>query len=132
MLVSPHEHWLFVCAANLMRSPTAEFVARKRGILATSCGTSLGRFSEGPCCVSVSGAHIRWASIIVCMEPAQVECLRRRFRQMRGKRVKCWHIADDYRVYDPALIALCEARLDETLKEMGWYGEAGRPPEETD
>lgn len=101
-----------------MRSPTAEYVARKRGLLATSCATSR-YFSEGLYCVPISPALIEWASIIICMEPQHVERVRR-YPAAEGKDVRCWHIPDEYQVYDATLVALCEARLDEALKGMGY------------
>jgi len=95
MLIVADQRWLFVCSANLQRSPTAEYVARKRGFLATSCGTSR-RFSEGLVCVQISEALIDWSTIIVCMEA--------------------------HGVYEPELIALCESRIIETLKKYRWSG----------
>jgi len=120
MLIVADQRWLFVCSANLQRSPTAEYVARKRGFLATSCGTSR-RFSEGLVCVQISEALIDWCTIIVCMEARHVDDVAR-FPNSRGKPVENWAIEDRYGVYEPELIALCESRITETLKKYRWSG----------
>jgi len=119
MLASAHEHWLFVCSANLIRSPTAEYVARKRGLLADSAGTHHPRgFSEGLVCMPLHVALIDWATIIVCMEQEHMKAVRR-YSGAKHAVLKCWDIEDVYaKAYDPQLITLCERRLDQTLKEL--------------
>lgn len=110
---------LFVCSANLLRSPTAEYVARKRGYLADSCGTSKGRFSDGVVCTKITGELVRWASVIVCMEEEHVRDVKR-FRPDAETPVVCWHVPDEYAVYQPELVAIFEKKLTTLIEKMGW------------
>jgi predicted protein tyrosine phosphatase len=111
VLITPAHRWLFVCSANLCRSPTAEYVARKAGLLADSCGIS----AEGAVCTPLTRSLLMWAQVIVCMEQEHV----RRVKldpMARKKHVYCWNIPDDYALYDLALIRICEGRLADTMK----------------
>lgn len=113
------ERWLFVCSGNLMRSPTAEYVARKRGFLATSCGTRRMKLSEGVVCVPISRELVDWATIIVCMEEEHLQDVTMRFPAARRKPVFCWGIPDVYDVYERRLVWLCTRRLQKTLEDLG-------------
>jgi predicted protein tyrosine phosphatase len=115
-MIETAEHWLFVCSANYIRSPTAEYVARRQGLLADSCGTHLGRlhsFVVQP----LSADLVRWAHVIVCMEQHHEDVLRRRHpRLVRNRRVLCWNVPDNWgKVYHPELVSIIEHKLEETL-----------------
>jgi predicted protein tyrosine phosphatase len=111
------ERWLFVCSMNFQRSPTAEYVARKAGFWADSCGTddSAGK--------QLNWDRTNWADVIVCME----EKHRVRVRRITGdsKRVFNWDVRDDFDYMAPKLITLLEGRLEETKKILDqWDAEA--------
>jgi len=116
VLVTPAYRWLFVCSANLCRSPTAEYVARKAGLLADSCGVPRheGSFAD-VVCTPLSRALLMWAQVIVCMEEVHVRRVKL-YSIARKKPVYCWNIPDDYNLYDPGLVRICENRLADTLK----------------
>jgi predicted protein tyrosine phosphatase len=115
-MILSNDHWLFVCSANYVRSPTAEYVARRDGLLASSCGApppeGIGAHFV---CVPLSRRLIGWATIIVCME--QVHVQRVMSHPLAGKRkVYCWDLPDDWgRAYDPQLVNICERKLGATL-----------------
>ena len=99
---------LFVCAQNRLRSPTAEKVFGNRpDFEVASAGVALG--AEVP----VSAELLEWADMIFVMEPAHRKALLRRFRpHLKGKRVICLNIPDEFQYMDPALIQLLEVRVD--------------------
>lgn len=101
--------FLFICAANRARSPTAEAVfARLPDVEARSAGLDeLAR-------VRLTPELVAWADVIFVMERAQRTKLRRRFAaESAGKRIVVLGIADEYLFMDPALVALLEARAGE-------------------
>lgn len=101
--------FLFVCAANRARSPTAERVfALLPGVEARSAGLDvLAR-------VSLSTELVAWADVIFVMESGQRSRLRRRFAAaVEGKRIVVLGIPDEYEFMDPALVAILEARAEE-------------------
>ena len=99
--------YLFVCSQNRLRSPTAEQVfAQRADIEVSSAGTN--HDAENP----LTGELVRWADVIVVMEKAHRNKLRKRFREaLNGKRVICLDIPDDYDYMEPALVHLLEARM---------------------
>lgn len=102
---------LFLCARNRLRSPTAEHVfASYPGVETDSAGVN--QDAEVP----VSTEQLRWADIIVVMESRHHAKLRRAFSHaLRGKRVVCLDIPDDYAYMDPDLVALLQARASRFL-----------------
>jgi len=98
---------LFVCIQNRLRSPTAEQVFSGRADLeVASAGTN--HDAETP----LSGEWVAWADLIVVMEKQHRSKVQRRFRaSLRGARIICLDIPDDYAFMDPALVALLQTRL---------------------
>ena len=98
---------LFVCTQNRLRSPTAEQVFGNRpGFEVASAGVAPGAD------VPVSPELIEWADVIFVMEPIHRNKLSKRFRpHLRGKRVICLNIPDQFEYMDPALIRLLEAKV---------------------
>lgn len=118
MTIARNDHWLFICSANLVRSPTAEYVARKMGCFASSCGTrGKSTLSDGMVVIPLQWFHYEWADVIVCMEQEHVAVVKDRAAQLAIP-VYCWDLPDNsYRAYDEELVKLCEARFLETLQK---------------
>jgi len=102
---------LFICSRNQWRSPTAEQVFRKwPGISARSAGTS-PRARR-----TVRIDDLRWADVIIVMEPKHRRQLVARFpRPLQMRTVHVLHIADDYHYMDPELVTLLEAQVPPLL-----------------
>lgn len=99
---------LFVCSANVDRSPTAEALFRGHpGIAVASAGTLPDAVTP------LSDQHIAWADMILVMEEAHRETIARRFGET-GK-VAVLGIPDDYRRGDAALIQMLQARVPRYL-----------------
>lgn len=98
---------LFVCARNRLRSPTAERVfAAVHGVEAESAGVAPD--AESP----VTPELLAWADVVFVMEPAHRAKLARSFpAALRGKRVVCLDVPDDYGYMDPALVRLLRERV---------------------
>ena len=98
---------LFICSQNRLRSPTAEQVfADYPGIEVSSAGTN--HDAENP----LSGELVAWADVIVVMEKQHRAKLQQRFRSsLRGQRIICLDIPDDYAFMDPALVDLLKTRM---------------------
>ena len=93
---------LFICTQNRLRSPTAEQVfADWPGVETQSAG--LGNEAANP----VGADVLAWADAIFVMEKAHRSRLSARFKaHLRGKRIVCLDIPDDYDYMEPALVAL--------------------------
>ncbi|TPN92232.1 low molecular weight protein tyrosine phosphatase family protein [Mesorhizobium sp. B1-1-5] len=102
---------LFVCSQNRLRSPTAEQVFSKRcDIEVESAGTN--HDADNP----LTHELVAWADIIFVMEKAHRAKLQKRFRSsLKGARVICLDIPDDYEFMDPGLVRLLEARVGRYL-----------------
>ncbi|WFR95176.1 low molecular weight protein tyrosine phosphatase family protein [Rhizobium tumorigenes] len=102
---------LFVCSQNKLRSPTAEQVfAARRDIEVMSAGTN--NDAENP----LSTELVEWADIIFAVEKIHRSKIQRRYRSvLKGKRIICLDIPDDYTFMDQRLIALLEARVPRYL-----------------
>ena len=100
-------HLLFICSANKLRSPTAEYLYHNfPGYVAKSAGTDRSAGQR------VSAGMLGWADLIFVMEPSHRSYLRRKFRDsILGKRVVCLHIPDEYAYNDPELIELLKMNL---------------------
>lgn len=98
---------LFVCSANLDRSPTAEELFQDHpGIAVASAGTATDATRP------LSAEVIGWADVIIVMEEAHREAIKTRFgSSLAAKRVVCLDIPDDFRRGDTELVKLLKARV---------------------
>lgn len=98
---------LFVCSQNRLRSPTAEQVfAGYPGLEVSSAGTN--HDADNP----LTAELVSWADIIVVMEKQHRAKLQRRFRgALRGQRVICLDIPDEYAFMQSELVELLKARM---------------------
>jgi predicted protein tyrosine phosphatase len=113
VMIQVSERFLFVCSANYIRSPTAEYVARQRKLLASSCGTN--RFPDFSV-VPISHQIVEWADIIICMEAEHVRKVNQHPAAAK-KVLYCWNLPDDWREpYDPQLVRIITHKLEETLQ----------------
>lgn len=105
------KNMLFICSQNKLRSPTAEQVfASHPGIEVASAGTN--NDAENP----LTSEIVRWADVIFVMERTHRNKLQRRFRgDLRGARVICLEIPDEYEFMDDELVALLKARVSRHL-----------------
>lgn len=103
---------LFVCSANRLRSPTAEHVfAQWPDIETDSAGLNAGASQE------LSSEQVEWADIVFVMEKAHRSKLSKKFRlHLKGKRVVCLDIPDDYEYMQPELVRLLEVKAGPFLK----------------
>jgi predicted protein tyrosine phosphatase len=111
---------LFLCSRNRLRSPTAErLFADWPGVETASAGLSAD--AESP----VTPERLGWADLIVVMEAVHRRRLYARFApQLRGKRIVCLDIRDDYDFMDPRLMDLLNARMPRHLRQA--VGESRR------
>ncbi|WDF74387.1 low molecular weight protein tyrosine phosphatase family protein [Novosphingobium sp. KACC 22771] len=98
---------LFICSQNRLRSPTAEQVfADHPGLEVSSAGTN--HEAENP----LTAELVSWADTIVVMEKQHRAKVQRRFRAaLRGQRIICLDIPDDYAFMQPELVELLKARM---------------------
>lgn len=102
---------LFICAKNKLRSPTAEHVFASYPDVETD-SAGVNHDAEVP----VSTEQLRWADVIVVMESRHQAKLRRDFSHaLKGKRVVCLDVPDDYDYMDPDLVALLQSRAQRFL-----------------
>jgi len=106
---------LFVCSQNQLRSPTAEQIfSGMAGLECASAGTNHDAVTP------VTPELVEWADVIFVMEEVHRARLSTKFRtQLRGKRLVCLDIPDQYEFMDPALIRLLRSRVAGTLPEVG-------------
>lgn len=102
---------LFICSQNRLRSPTAEQVfADWPGIETASAGLSAGVANP------VSPELLAWAQLIFVMERAHRNKLAAKHRpHLKGQRVVCLDIPDDYDYMDPVLVQLLRAKVPRYL-----------------
>ncbi|RWB67873.1 MAG: protein tyrosine phosphatase [Mesorhizobium sp.] len=102
---------LFVCSQNRLRSPTAEQVfSKRRDIEVESAGTN--HDADNP----LTRELVAWADIIFVMEKTHRAKLQKKFRSsLKGARVICLDIPDDYEFMDPELVRLLDARVSRYL-----------------
>ena len=95
---------LFVCSENRLRSPTGEEVFSKYdGINAIGCGTN--NDAETP----ISGDLVEWSDIIFVMEKSHRNKVSKKFKDLlKGKKLVCLDIPDEYDRMDPILVRLLE------------------------
>ncbi len=102
---------LFVCSQNKLRSPTAEQVfADRQDLEVSSAGTN--NDAETP----LSSELVAWADIIFAMEKTHRSKIQRRYRAaLKGKRIVCLDIPDDYGFMDERLVAILLSRVPRHL-----------------
>lgn len=117
------KRFLFVCSQNKLRSPTAEQLFSSRcGIEVASAGTN--NDAENP----LSAELVDWADIIFVMERTHRSKVQRRFRRvLKGKRIVCLDIPDEYGFMDPDLVRLFDARMRRHLPASPAGADQGRP-----
>ena len=105
---------LFVCARNRLRSPTAERVfGGVNGVEACSAGVAPDAEE------ALSADLIAWADVILVMEPAHRARMTRAFGgHLRGKRVVCLDIRDDYEFMQPELVRLLWERVPRSVPAL--------------
>ncbi len=93
---------LFVCSQNKLRSPTAEDTfASWEGIEVASAGT------DNDAVTPLSGDLIEWADVIFVMERTHQAKMTRKFNDLlRGKKIVCLAIPDEFERGDPRLVAM--------------------------
>ena len=98
---------LFVCSENRLRSPTGEEVfSQYEGAEAIGCGTN------ADAATTISGDLIEWADIIFVMEKSHRNKVSKKFKNLlKGKRMICLDIPDEYERMEPALVYLLERRV---------------------
>ena len=103
---------LFICSQNKLRSPTADQVfSTWPGVEADSAG--LNSDAEQP----LSAEQLEWADVVFVMERAHRNKLSKRFKpHLKGKRVVCLGIPDEYEFMQPELVQLLENRAGPFLK----------------
>lgn len=110
---------LFVCTANLDRSPTAErlFHRWRDEWIAKSAGTmpALGR---NP----ITQALVDWADMILVMQPVHAEYIHRHFK-CDAKKMRVLDIEDKYTKDDPELIRELKKKVRPILKIEDRQGE---------
>lgn len=111
---------LFVCGRGLIRSATAELLfAHCPGVETASGGVSSD--ADSP----LSAELVEWAELICVMEPRHREKLKRSFsRLLRGKRVVCLQIADEFAFMAPELVQLLRERVGQAAPAVRQAGEA--------
>lgn len=103
---------LFVCSENRLRSPTGEEVFSKyEGINAIGAGTNSD--AETP----VTGDLIEWANIIFVMEKTHRNKVSKKFKELlKGKKLVCLDIPDNYDRMDPVLVRLLENKVSRHVR----------------
>lgn len=99
---------LFLCSLNRWRSPTAEqiFAEEHPGIECASAGLNHG--AENP----LTPELVEWGDLIFVMERQHKVKLSGEFKPwLRGKRVVCLNIPDNYKFMDPALVKLLRVKV---------------------
>ena len=98
---------LFVCGRNRLRSPTAEHLfSAVPGVETCSAGVSPD--ADQP----LTADLVQWADIIFVMEAAQRTKMARRFGPvLRGKRVVCLNIRNDFEYMAPELVRMLWERV---------------------
>jgi predicted protein tyrosine phosphatase len=105
---------LFICGKNKWRSPTAEqLFAERPGLECASAG--LSHDAETPISIEL----VDWADWIFVMEKVHKTKLSAQFKpQLKGKRVVCLGIPDNYKFMEPALVKLLHTKLAPHLAQL--------------
>lgn len=104
---------LFLCSRNHWRSPTAEAVYQNDPrVEVRSAGVSVAARRR------VSEKLLRWADLVLVMEPWQKKKLREDFPELFHElRVEVLDIPDDYEFMDPILMEMIHDRVEPLLEE---------------
>ncbi len=110
-LESENINILFVCSMNKWRSPTAEKIYRNTPLVnVRSAGTSSKAKHH------ISCEDLKWADLIIAMEPKHVQRLRADFPEvMRYMEVLTLGIEDRYGYMHPELVEELKASIDPIL-----------------
>ena len=101
---------LFVCSANLQRSPTAESLfENNEKYEAKSAGTDV--FAINP----LTHKTINWADVIFCMEGFHKDFILENFQEANEKEIINLDISDIYYRNDPELIEILKEKLKKYL-----------------
>jgi predicted protein tyrosine phosphatase len=102
---------LFICSRNRLRSPTAEQVfAQWPGVATRSAG--LAHDADVP----VTPELLAWSDLIFVMEKVHRHKLSKNFSPyLRGKRVVCLDIPDNYGFMEPALVQVLKQKVTQFL-----------------
>lgn len=103
---------LFICGKNKLRSPTAEGVfASYKGVEVDSAGVNSDAEQV------VSQEQVLWADTIFVMEKSHARKLKSRFSVvMKGKKIVCLDIPDNYQYMQQELIAILERKVARYIK----------------
>ncbi|WP_345873369.1 phosphotyrosine protein phosphatase [Shewanella algae] len=103
---------LFVCSENRLRSPTGEEVfSAFEGIYAIGAGTNADAETV------VSGDLIQWADFIFVMEKSHKIKVAKKFKELlKGKKLVCLDIPDNYQRMDPALVTLLRNKVAQHVR----------------
>lgn len=105
---------LFICSRNRLRSPTAETVFASWPEVETD---SAGLAPDAD--VLLSAEQLEWADLVFVMERRHRQALLRRFPgTMRGKRLVCLDIPDEYAYLQPELVLLLERKVGPLLRQV--------------
>jgi predicted protein tyrosine phosphatase len=111
----PHRRYLFVCAANINRSPTAvdvfRAVAAENGLDVEASSAGMSSFSANP----VTKAMADEADTIFVMEDYMARELETRYGQDPAK-IVCLDIPDIYERGDPTLVRILKRELSPYAK----------------
>jgi len=102
---------LFVCSANLDRSPTAEKLFRNWKGRWDSRSAGIMSFARNP----LTQQLIDWADVILVMEPVHAKYIRAHFNCDPDK-IRVLNIVDRYFRDDPKLIRLLEEKVTPILE----------------
>ena len=102
---------LFVCSANIDRSPTAERIyANQPTLEVKSAGTS--RFARIP----LSAELVSWADVILCMEDRHQQFINETYPDIIvHKKIDTLHVTDIYSYVEPILKKIIKEKVDEWL-----------------
>ena len=98
---------LFVCSANLLRSPTAEQVFNKEPLLEVrSAGL------DEKAVVPMTAELLEWADIVFVMENMHRNEIRKKFKEIYNEKcIICLSIPDEYDCMDPELVEVLKERV---------------------
>jgi predicted protein tyrosine phosphatase len=98
---------LFICRRNRLRSPTAERVFGDDPDLEVK-SAGIDKAAVNP----VTADMLSWADLIFVMDKKQRNHIYRRFEKtVKGKRIICLDIPDEYNFMDPGLVRLLKAKV---------------------
>lgn len=107
---------LFVCTANVARSPLAAEIFRElTGHDASHVARAVGTASSAP--RRLTTRHLAWADVVVVMEPAHLAEIHRHWPDQAWK-VRVLGVLDDYDPGEPELRELLTSKVKALLDEL--------------